>query len=248
LVASAGPSYRDVALKYQGDKEAALRLTKKIASGGAGVWGQVPMPPHPQHTEAEIRGMVQWILSLSATDALPVSRGVSGSFLAPQKPGEASRTGEGILVVKALYTDDGKGGTLPRLQGEKTIVLHSRRKKAALCDENFGAALVEQVEGEIGLIGRFPNGAHIIFKDINLRGITRAVVRAGNFKQGPAVLELRKDGPRGPLLASLSLASTGEGKFEDTSAAIDSSELLNLCVVARCADGGEAGLNWIEFQ
>lgn len=246
--ASAGPSYRDVALKYQTDKDAPARLTTKILNGGGGVWGQMPMPPHPQHTAPEIRAMVDWILSLTSAKALPVSKGASGTFQAPATPDKGDRAGEGVLVLTAAYTDDGKAGTLPRLRGEQSIVLHSRKKKAALYDANHGMAAVEQVEGETGLIGRFQDGAHIVFKDIRLDGIKQITVRAGSFKPTSAALELRKDGPKGQILARVPLPHTAEGKFEDLVVPLSAEGLHDLCIVARCEKSGEAGLNWIEFR
>ena len=51
------------------------------------------------------------------------------------------------LILTAAYTDDGKQATMPRLRGEGTVVLHSRRKKAALYDENYGMADVEHAYG-----------------------------------------------------------------------------------------------------
>jgi cytochrome c len=246
--ASAGPAYRDVALRYQSDKDAPARLTTKILNGGGGVWGQMPMPPHPQHTAPEVRAMVDWILSLASAQALPVSKGATGTFQAPAKPDKGDRTGEGVLVLTAAYTDDGKGGTLPRLRGEQTIVLHSRKKKAALYDTNHGMSAVEQVEGETGLIGRFNDGAHITFKDIRLDGIKQLTVRAGSFKPTAAAFELRRGSPAGELLARVPLPHTAEGKFEDIVIPLTATGLHDLCVVARCEKSGEAGLNWIEFR
>ena len=59
-----GPSFRSIAAKYVDDKTAEAALTKKIREGGAGVWGQVPMPPQPQVTEAEAVTLARWILQL----------------------------------------------------------------------------------------------------------------------------------------------------------------------------------------
>lgn len=59
-----GPSYKEVATKYAGDKDAVQKLTKKVMNGGSGVWGQIPMPANPQVSEAEAKQLVQWILSL----------------------------------------------------------------------------------------------------------------------------------------------------------------------------------------
>lgn len=57
-----GPSFREVAAKYAGDKEAAARLASKIRSGGQGAWGAVPMPPNPQIQEADLRRLAAWVL------------------------------------------------------------------------------------------------------------------------------------------------------------------------------------------
>jgi cytochrome c len=59
-----GPSYKDVAAKYAGQKDAADKLAVKIIKGGVGVWGQVPMPANPTVTPAEAQQLVSWILSV----------------------------------------------------------------------------------------------------------------------------------------------------------------------------------------
>lgn len=59
-----GPSYKDVAAKYQGQADAAAKLAKKVRAGGAGVWGSMPMPANPQVSEAEAKQLVDWILKI----------------------------------------------------------------------------------------------------------------------------------------------------------------------------------------
>jgi len=59
-----GPSYQEVSAKYKGDKDAATKLAKKVKEGGAGVWGQVPMPPNVAVPDADIKALVDWILTL----------------------------------------------------------------------------------------------------------------------------------------------------------------------------------------
>lgn len=60
-----GPAWKDVAAKYRGQKGAEARLIDKVAKGGSGVWGPVPMPPNsPQVSEGDIRTLVRYILSL----------------------------------------------------------------------------------------------------------------------------------------------------------------------------------------
>lgn len=57
-----GPSYKDVAKKY--DASATDMLVKKIKAGGSGNWGAVPMTPHPNLKDEDVKVMVEWILSL----------------------------------------------------------------------------------------------------------------------------------------------------------------------------------------
>jgi cytochrome c len=58
-----GPSYKDVAAKYAGDKTATDKLAVKIIKGGAGVWGPVPMPANAQVSEADAKKLAAWVLA-----------------------------------------------------------------------------------------------------------------------------------------------------------------------------------------
>ncbi|HVM87131.1 MAG TPA: c-type cytochrome [Puia sp.] len=63
--ATIGPAYSDVAAKYAPAADTTVdRLVKKVISGGTGVWGTVPMTPHPALKEADVRIMVKYILTL----------------------------------------------------------------------------------------------------------------------------------------------------------------------------------------
>ncbi|MCG8018567.1 MAG: c-type cytochrome [Candidatus Thiodiazotropha sp. 'RUGA'] len=59
-----GPAYKEVAAKYKGDAAALEMLVGKVKSGGVGTWGQIPMPPHAHVSDASIRTVVEWILSM----------------------------------------------------------------------------------------------------------------------------------------------------------------------------------------
>ena len=58
-----GPSYKDVAAKYAGQKDAVDKLAAKIIKGGAGVWGPVPMPANAQVNDAEAKKLAAWALT-----------------------------------------------------------------------------------------------------------------------------------------------------------------------------------------
>ena len=59
-----GPAYKDVAKKYAGQKGAEAKLVQKVEKGGAGVWGNIPMPPNSSVPDADVKALVKWILSL----------------------------------------------------------------------------------------------------------------------------------------------------------------------------------------
>ncbi len=59
-----GPSYKEVAAKYAGQKDAVDKLAAKIQKGGSGVWGPVPMPANAQVNEAEAKKLAAWVLTL----------------------------------------------------------------------------------------------------------------------------------------------------------------------------------------
>lgn len=59
-----GPAYTEVAKKYAGRVDAVDYLSGKIKSGGAGVWGAIPMPPHPQVSAADAKSLATYILTI----------------------------------------------------------------------------------------------------------------------------------------------------------------------------------------
>ena len=58
-----GPSFKEVAAKYKGQKDAEAKLIEKVKKGGVGVWGQVPMPANAAVKDEDIKTLVKWVLS-----------------------------------------------------------------------------------------------------------------------------------------------------------------------------------------
>ena len=59
-----GPSFKEVAAKYKGDKKAEAMLIDKVKKGGMGVWGPIPMPPNASVKDDDVKALVKWILAL----------------------------------------------------------------------------------------------------------------------------------------------------------------------------------------
>lgn len=59
-----GPSFKDIAARYKGQANAVDALVAKVRAGGKGVYGPIPMPPHPPEKigDADLKAVVAWML------------------------------------------------------------------------------------------------------------------------------------------------------------------------------------------
>jgi len=63
-----GPTFRDIAARYEDDDDAREELIETVKHGGKGNWteltGGVPMPPYsPRLSDEEVEELVDWLLS-----------------------------------------------------------------------------------------------------------------------------------------------------------------------------------------
>jgi cytochrome c len=58
-----GPSYKEIADRYRAEKGAAESLAGKVKAGSKGAWGDIPMPPNGHLKDADLKTIVDWILS-----------------------------------------------------------------------------------------------------------------------------------------------------------------------------------------
>jgi cytochrome c len=61
-----GPSFTEVAAKYRSSKDAAAQLFEVVRNGGAGVWGDLPMPATAPEkiSDADLKSAIEFILGL----------------------------------------------------------------------------------------------------------------------------------------------------------------------------------------
>lgn len=57
-----GPSFKDIAAKYKQETQAQNTLAISIQRGGAGKWGEIPMPPMPNLTAEQAKSLAKFIL------------------------------------------------------------------------------------------------------------------------------------------------------------------------------------------
>lgn len=59
-----GPAHAEVAKKYEFTQANVSLLAGKIIQGGSGTWGDIPMTPHPDISNADAEKMAMYVLSL----------------------------------------------------------------------------------------------------------------------------------------------------------------------------------------
>ena len=59
-----GPGFKQIAKKYPANEENKSALAKKVVEGGSGVWGAIPMSPHPAISIDDAKKIVTYVLSV----------------------------------------------------------------------------------------------------------------------------------------------------------------------------------------
>ena len=195
---SIGPAYRDVAVKYKGKPTALETLTKKVISGGTGVWGDVPMAAHPQLSTADASEMVKYILSLGDDKPKVKSLPVKGSYTAKTA---ANDKGDGAFIFRAAYKDRGALG-LAGLASEDEFVLRSPVINTSKYDVTSDVNKMSFNNMSFVMVTK--NGGYVGLKQIDLTGISKVVVSAAAPKTqvmaSGGIIELHIDSPEGKLI------------------------------------------------
>ncbi len=250
-IASVGPTYAEIADRYKGNANAPATLAAKIVEGGSGSWGDVPMAPHPQLTQAEAKKMAEFILSLSGEQPLPESLPLKGTYSFAEHKGNVEA---GSYTMIATYTDEG-GDDIGPLTVRDIITLRNPRLAAWAFDESDGAqrmTVPEDAPGDLGgeriILGM--HGAEVTYKNIDLTGvsgITGNFVVAPTFTTGGEV-DVFLDSSEGQLLGTF-VVEQGITEFgaKDVDISFDPiSETHNIVLVYR--NEAEDGLVCITFH
>ena len=223
--ASVGPSYIDVAKKYnQRDSD---YLKNKIKNGGGGVWGETVMPANPELKESDLNALVAYILSLDqvTTPSLPATGSVDAT--AGKKA-----TATGVLMLNASYTDQG-GENIKPLSGSNTVLLRNNTIDMGSTGEYTGGYSSMSFDGK-NLVTVPKNEASFAIKAIDLTGVasvTATAVTIGDLGD-EYQFELRLDSPTGELVGSATFAQ----QSADGSPTAPNYSQLNIPITAT-ADG-----------
>ncbi len=231
------PPLMDIAKKYHGQSGALETSVERVIKGSTGVWGLLPMLPHPNHTADEVHMMVKWIYSLAEGQNTPtVARGLEGE-VTPPKDGKLA-TG----LVEATFTDLGKAPAGP-LSGKAVVKLRTRRIEA----EQAGGIEGPRKQGKV--IGSIAHGHFVRFASVPLGEVGRVKVFASSGGAG-GTIEIRSGAPEGGLLGSIEVPVTGGWdqfrEFETT--LTKTGNRADVCLVfVNPGKGGLMNVDWVEF-
>ncbi|MGM9510435.1 PQQ-dependent sugar dehydrogenase [Larkinella sp. GY13] len=193
---SVGPSFREIAVKYQPKKnDPALieQLSKKILKGGSGVWGPTNMSAHPQLSDEVTSEMVRYILSLS-DEKTEKKVPAEGKF-------STDPAAHGTYVLTATYTDKGNKTARP-LTRQSTVVL----RPPVLTAQDFDAHYELQ---RSDILYDIHKAGWVMMRQFNLTGIHAIDFTLATETKGTSI-EVRLDSPSGELLGEMDAPATGK--------------------------------------
>lgn len=235
-----GPTLLEIADRYRGQKGAMDLSADRVLKGSAGVWGEIPMLPHPQHTKDEIHMMMEWIFSLEKGRAgAGLHKDTEGSIGVPQN--EKIRKG----ILRAEFTDFGKTPADP-LTTIATVNLRARTIEAEAADEIIGPkpARFSSASGNNAL-GGISQGHAIKVSGVYLNNISSLSIRYA-LPDGERVIDIRKGAKDGPKIGEIAFGPSGawdkwkeaEGRFDKSDETADLYFVFN----------GAVNLDWLRFN
>jgi len=218
---------------------------KRVREGSTGVWGQVPMLPHPQHTTDEVTIMLRWVFGLEkGKGGTVLARGLTGEITAP-KDTTASR-----FVLEATYTDAGRAPA-GILSGKSTVALRSRRIEAESGVVNGPRISGNGNAGGKKVLGSINDKHFVKFEAINLADVGGITVRATSGNVG-GIIEFRHGSLDGALLGSVEIPNTGGwDKWIEKTVSFSTTPAARTDVFAVFVNPGKGGLmnlDWVQFD
>jgi cytochrome c len=198
-----GPMLLEIANKYRGKDGAMEASIERVLKGSTGAWGKIPMIPHAQHTQDEVKQMVSWIYSLEPAGLVRVFNGFVGDI-----PVSKDEGGKGHYKLEASYIDRG-AGAVPPLSSSTTVYLRPRLVEAESADEIHGASILGSGAASGGkFVGAINHGHYLRFNGLLLDPIKHLSLQVASAGAGGSI-EVRLDSPDGQLLATIPVEVNG---------------------------------------
>ncbi len=247
-----GPPFIEIANKYRDQTGALEKSIERVKNGSSGVWGKVPMLPHAQFSDLEIREMVEWVYSVRSNQMTEMRTGISNEFALLQ----TNKKIDGPIRLTVNYTDRGMG-SVPPLTSSSSIVVRPRTTQAENSKRIQGMQILNSQNAENGkFCGGINNGSFFILDSVSLNhfsSITASVTSAGAGGR----IEVRVGGIDGPLVSSMEVEVNGSWDkwyqvtgTKDPKVTKEESQPVDLYVVCRNESNrnGLMNIDWIRFN
>ena len=163
---SIGPSLKEIATKYSGNKSAVPALAGKIIKGGSGNWGSYPMPPHPDLSVEQATEITNYILHLNEKQPmLPLH----GKLTLNKHLGKGD---DGAYVLQASYTDAGSKTIQPITTGVHVVLRSPQIEMEDYSQGNVGVVIATLNTGYVSYISNIRDGKYVRYDDIDLKNIS----------------------------------------------------------------------------
>jgi cytochrome c len=195
-VKAVGPSFKQIAQKYNGKAGSKDSLARRIIKGSTGIWGtDNNMPAHPSMSANDARTIANYILSVN-NPSLPSLPG-KGKYIY-NIPSDDN--GRGTYILRFAYTDKGVG-TIPAQTTDTILILRSPRLNPLKADLIEGGALRDQLDEYIFLTTK--DNSYLAYKSIDLTNVSEISFRANwhlyDIYPGGKI-EIRIGSPSGELI------------------------------------------------
>ncbi|RYZ96868.1 MAG: carbohydrate-binding protein, partial [Sphingobacteriaceae bacterium] len=224
-----GPAYKSIAEKYKDEPANVEKLSAKVISGGNGVWGEMNMSAHPQMAKNDAKAIVRYILNIASANTIPENLSPTGIYTPAAK--------DGILTIKAAYTDKGIPG-IPPAYTEAVYRLNSPVLPASGGELNGDFQVYGKSRGKSAVFVK--KAGNINFKDIDLTeviGFTFNVSTPGKTIGGR--IEVRLNSADGQLLGTANISQGLERSNIDVVLPKLLNGRQNICLVFNGSDTNE---------
>ena len=200
-VKAVGPSFTQIAERYNGKAGSKDTLARRIVRGSTGIWGtDNNMPAHPSMSITDARTIADYILNIKRTTVPPLPGKGKYKTDIPQDD-----NGRGTYIFRVAYTDRG-AGDIPSQTTDTVLLLRSPILNPLKAELIEGGAIRDQLDEYIFLTAR-PD-SYILFRSIDLSGVREILFRANwhlyDIYAGGKI-EVRLDRPDGELVGEATL-------------------------------------------
>jgi cytochrome c len=195
---SIGPSFLQIATRYENTANVLNALANKIIKGGSGVWtSQHAMSAHPDLSIDDAKEMVKYILGLGEDKMGEGKMAPKGTITFDKE----SKEEKGTYFLTAEYKDNGGIG-LPSSKGGMVIPFKYYIVKTSTADVNYRCTnYTTSMEFK-------QDDAYFAFKDIDLTEVSKLRIQFSSTNPS-SKFEIRKGGPKGKVLDVLNVPNTG---------------------------------------